>query len=327
MDAHRMGSRVRSVIVMVVVLGTGAARPPSALAVDAAAVVQLADQIDVDVPYPYVGVPLLSGFHLQFPTQRRCSFYGGCKNERVDKHIRRIAIQPRSECEGRLTVVFRDDSGDDAFRYSVRHLSYGSSSRRTHRVSQFCDITTSPDRPCRIPLDGPSFPDSVISSVFVLVGFSIEFHHSDNEIWPVGIRRDGDAVAVDFGFAGEPGYAYHAYQADVDYAWVPRQALGAIGVSSGVVEDDSGTVVPSDIPPGDVVVRGFHLAFTGRRDRNLNRIGVLAPAGHVPARTVTLADKSHDENFEWLVEWAILDRPVLSPDPIYREVPAALKPR
>jgi hypothetical protein len=325
MDEHRYGRGVTRLILLAVAVAATASMPSGAMAAGASGVAELERRVQVDMPYPYFGVPLLSGFHLQFPQERRCSFYGGCSTRRVDKRIRKIEIAPRSECEGRLAVTFRDDSGDDPFRYSVRHHSYGTPSRRTHRASLLCEVNVSPDRPCRLPLERPSV-GSLGDAVFVLVGFSLELVHSDDEIWPVGVRRDGDAIAVDFGHAGEAGYAYHGYQADVDYAWVPRRALRAMGVSSGVVENDSGTVVPSDIPPGDVVIRGFHLAFTGRRDHNLNRIGVLAPGDHVPPRTVTLADKGHDENFTWAVEWAILDRPLAARDAIYREVPAAASP-
>jgi hypothetical protein len=281
----------------------------------------------IDIAYPYVGAPLLSGFALQFEPQKHCGFLGFfCHRQNVDKKVRTIELTPSAVGFGRLRITFRDDTADDDFRYSVRHHSFGAPDRRTYRASGLCALNgpngVEMPRPCQLSLTGSSAIRQ--NGVFVLVGFKIEYHYRDDSLSRIGIRQENGNVLVDFGDATPPGYAYHAYYAQVDYAWVPRIALGAVGSSRGTVRDQSGTAMPNDIPSGPIVLRGFDLRFTDGRGRNLNRIAVLTPDG--PSRgAVAFGDKHPTEPFDWNVEWAILGSRLVAPDRIYRSASSAVQ--
>ena len=60
---------------------------------------------DVHDPYPYVGVPLLSGFALAYGSQKECGFLGlSCSVNAVDKRMREMEIMPGAECQGGLRL-------------------------------------------------------------------------------------------------------------------------------------------------------------------------------------------------------------------------------
>lgn len=306
--------------VLLVALSLGP--PTPAVAQEVAGIADPVEDGHVVVDYPYAGLPLLSGFHLQLLPRQRCFLGLFCRAREVDGRLKQIQVSPRNVGQGQIAFTFGDDGGSDAYLYSARHHSWGGRSRETHHAYGFCHIDTAPVRPCRLPIEAPA-TGGVHDRVFVLVGFSINHYIRDDGIWKIGVRRDGDAVAVDFGEASEPAKAYHAYYPHVLYAWVPRIELRAVGTSGGTVTNGTGVVVPDDIPGGDVVLRGFHVEFTGRRERNLNRVGILAPGAHVAERSVSFADKSHDEDFAWQVDWAILNARLRPPDLIYRDVDLA----
>ena len=100
------------------------------------------------------------------------------------------------------------------------------------------------------------------------------------------------------------------------YAWVPAREVRGKGRASG--SSDGGDLLPTGIPDGPVVLRGFLLEFSGT-DRPLNRIGVLAPNGEL-AGAVSFADKNGDDDFEWQIDWGLLGGVQSSPDPIFRPV-------
>jgi hypothetical protein len=315
--------RTAGVLCIALLCACVAGRPSDALAVDATGTALGGGT--ADLVYPYVGAPLLSGFALQFEQQRQCAIFGlFCRWRNVDKDVRVIEVTPRAEGLGRLMVTYRDDSQDDSFRYAARHHSFGAPTRRTHRTSKFCASPDPQPRPCRLPSTRPPAVAALRDGVFVLVGFKIEYHHQDDSLSRIAIRQEDDAVVVDFGDAHPPEFAYHAYNAEVDYAWVPRGALREVGRSHGTMLDRTGMVVPDDIPTGKVVVRGFDLRFTEGRERKIKRVAVLAPGGPTQ-RGVAFADKDGEESFDWTVEWAILGSALVDPDPIYRSEPAAIR--
>jgi hypothetical protein len=278
-------------------------------------------------PYPYVGVPLLSGFALAYGSQEECGFLGlSCSLNAVDKRMRTMEIMPGAECQGGLRVTFMDHSADDGYYYGVRHHSFGSPNRRTHTVEGWCPAFHESPSTCRFPIDVPPLADSGIGgSVFVLVGFRFfnSYAHADRKVSKIGVMRRGDEIVVDFGDGQRDERPGAGYLVTVSYAWVPRRALDLVDASSGIVTDGSGIVVPSGLPESNVVLRGFRLEFTGDQRRNINRVIVLAPE-LIPGlglakNTMSLADKSMDEDFAWEIEWATLREPILAPDAIFRD--------
>jgi hypothetical protein len=272
----------------------------------------------------------LSGFALAYGHQKECSFLGlSCSVNAVDKRMREMEIMPGAECQGGLRVTYMDHSANDGYHYEVRHHSFGSPNRQTHTVEGWCPGFEESPSTCRLPIDVPPLVDSGIGgSVFVLVGFRFtnSYTHADRKVSKIGVMRRGDEIVVDFGDGQQDERAASGYLVTVSYAWVPRRDLDLVDMSSGgTVTDGSGIVVPSDLPEGNVVLRGFRLEFTGDQRRNINRVVVLAPEGRLPLwgdlvkNSVSLADKSMDEDFTWEIEWATLREAILAPDAIFRD--------
>ena len=233
------------------------------------------------------GTPLLDGFRFRFGPP-------WVAPSALDHHLGTIELLLGRPSPRQITLALRDKNGDDTFAYvGSFHTRPSSGIELGEFETELCSAYGC-YKAIRLPDD---------DRVFVLRGFGfstisakeahlerIRVRERDGllEIWPWFVTPQ---------LIGNPDSI--AFTARVEWALLPPDRVRQVGVSSGTARGSD----HREIPPGDSVIRGFDLSFT--RGHHIREIGVLTPeSGRVE---VFFNDKDQDDDFDWSVDWAILE--------------------
>ena len=242
----------------------------------------------------FLGAPLLDGFYLRFGPRL------GLPSE-TDRHFGFLEAGGDRPFHNRVSAGFGDKhSGDFAtpFAYALSfHPRYGLTSLGSIGGQNLLGTVS-------FELDRP---DS--SSVFLLRGFRIGWMEKDHHIQRLAILENAGVLTVALEDARGATFplSTRLYEAQVDYAYIPRNQVVRRSTSRGAVEGNQGGAAEQAIWRGPSVLVGFDLRFTNG-DHHIREIGVWTPDdGRVQ---VFFNDKNADDPFEWEVQWAVLHRDV-----------------
>jgi hypothetical protein len=246
-----------------------------------------------DRDYPHVGTPLLNAFEFHYGVILPPVKCGDLPDFWVqeDHHLAQILIWPDFS-PGRIRIGFQDKNGDAKYFYRLSH--HGVSDPRIQQFTRTLDICSEQGK-CTVRLDKPKG-----DFVFVLVGFQLAFHGTDHHIDEVGVLEKDAELTVFFNDKNDDDLFLWSLQ----FAYVPRDLFGELGVSSGTRERRGAS---RSISSGNSVIRGFKFNFepyfTSGGDHHIGHISVCASSGRVD---VLYTDKNFDDGFDWEVHWALL---------------------
>ena len=209
---------------------------------------------------------------------------------RDDHHIRTLGVLPG---RNRVTALFADKNGDDAFQWSARFVTLNHPGIVLGEVSGELELGSA----TRL-LDKPAG-----DFLFVLRGFKFNYGQNrvgyggkDHHIDEIGITEFDGKLDVRFNDKNDDDpFTYH-----VKYAYIPKHLMtGGIAVLSG---SSIGEGAARGSSKGIPVLQGFRFNFD-KSDHHLRQIGVDARG---PNLAVSFFDKNKDDRFRWNANLAYL---------------------
>lgn len=220
------------------------------------------------------GVPLLSQFYARF--------------RNGDHHVRSVGLLIDSPRLFETQLYYRDVNSDDPFDYAYRYWDVQPSGIfATDTGTRGCrnTCTTSIARPAG-------------DVVFVLRGFYFSYRGTDNHLKRVRISESGGSLTVTFADDG-PSEGADDFDYIVQYAYVPRSRIGALGtVGGGTTGSQS-----KPITGGSAVIRGFSLGYLSS-DHHVEEMGMNVYGG---AATAWFNDNNNDDPIDWSIDWATVN--------------------
>lgn len=235
----------------------------------------------VHPPYGASGIPLLDSFYFRYSD--------------TDHHIQDLAVYP--EQGGQILLAFADKNDDDTYFYSIEHKRYSlAGGVITGSFVDFCNGK------CLYPLDPPG-PDYI----FTLRGFRFYFRNGDHQINEVGILWEGAGVKTYF---NDRNYD-DPYVVYVDYAWLPASLVKETGDISGTEAGGSQNMLANS---NRAIITGFKFDYLGDDvDHEIQDIGIQTRDSDMQ---VFFGDKNQDDDFSYLVNYAILAGRIVRPFPL-----------
>jgi len=247
----------------------------------------------VDYVIPNGTVPLLSEFSL-------------ASREGADHHLSGLGVLPDDELgRGEIVLFFRDDSFQTRFTYEARHANARFISPDDLRDREVvCEGT------CVVRIEDPPTE----THLFVLVGIFLQSREElPNGGFNNGVDHHIDRIEVTekdrlLRVAYRDKTGDDQFSATIRYAWVSRAAFVGIGANGGSRARGSATVSTASATEGVPVVRGFAFDFepdcTSGDDHHIRQVGITHEQD---AYTLSYADKSGDDCFDYELYWAKID--------------------
>jgi hypothetical protein len=227
------------------------------------------------------------------------TFHGGVFES--DHHIQRIGVLSESHGPEKTFIQFRDRKADDDYSYSVvQHpidfsgarvgfAKIENSSARTQPHGTHCSTRGT----CTIDLNA-NRPSP--QHVFALRGFLVRYLSGDHQVNRISVIEDGGVLALNLhGYNKDDSVSF-----EVEYAWLPPEAVSSTGESSGVSKNVDGR----EVTPGTRVLSGFDFDYTA----NENDMAAIFIIGNDQngVLSVRYTDAGFNKTFRWRVKWTIL---------------------
>lgn len=225
---------------------------------------------------PHSGIQLLQGFRFRFTNS--------------DHHLRHIAVVPGEYPNTQeLTLAYEDQNGDDPYEYDVQFRDQSPSGVYTSVVSaQNClgSCTFAAPRPGG-------------DMVFVLRGFNISYGGSDdNHLKKLLIEEHSGSISVVFGDADASSSSDY-FNVSISYAYLHPSLIRSSGHVGGRGPGSQSSAIDS----GVAVLRGFSMEYVSD-DHHVDQLGIQVGEG---SATAFLNDKNNDDQFDWSVDWSVLN--------------------